>query len=49
MTRRLDEYEKLLRDLTLRVEENDQRLIRKTLEHVSYRSPMGKWIENGAH
>lgn len=35
MAKRLEEYEKLLRDLILRVDDKDQRLIRKALEHVS--------------
>lgn len=49
MARRLDEYEKLLQSLILRVEEKDQRLIRKSLERVSYRSQVGNGIECWAH
>ena len=49
MARRLDEYEKLLQSLMLRVDENDQRLIRKTFERVSYRFLVGNGIEYRAH
>lgn len=49
MAKRLDAYESVLRRLILRVDQNDQRLIRKTLEHVSYRPPIEQEIENGAH
>ena len=49
MAKRLEEYERLFRDLILRVDEKDQRLIRKALEHVSYHSLVGKAFDNSVH
>lgn len=49
MAKRLEEYERLLRDLILRVDENDQRLIRRAIEHVSYKSPVGEGFDHRAH
>ena len=34
MAKKLDEYERVLRGLSLRVDGDDQRLIRRVLEHV---------------
>lgn len=49
MAKRLEEYERLLRDLILRVDEKDQRLIRKAVEHVRYQSWVWKRFDNSAH
>lgn len=35
MAGKLDEYEKILRELSLRVDETDQLMIQKSLDHVS--------------
>lgn len=35
MAGKLDEYEKILRELSLRVDEADQLMIQKSLDHVS--------------
>lgn len=49
MAKRLDEYDKVLRCLALRVDGNDQKLIRRALEQVTNASLVRRELRNAAH